>query len=78
MSETFDPHELIKVDEDPDEAMRRILAGGGMDEPVSDEAAEALYEPSDAVSDLGIEGAVDEPNEDLDAGLDESLEEPGI
>jgi hypothetical protein len=59
----MDPHELVKVDMDADDAMRRILAGGGMDEPVSDEAAEALYEPSDT----GLLGGVDEANEDLDA-----------
>jgi hypothetical protein len=50
MLETVDPHELVKVDSDPDEAMLRILAGGGMDEP----------------------------NEDLDAGLELPSEEPGI
>ncbi len=39
MSETFDPDERFKVDLEPDEAMRRILAGEGTDgvEEVSEE-----------------------------------------
>jgi len=51
----FDPDEPISLDldEDAESALRRLLAGAGNTQPVSDEASEALYglvedEPGDA------------------------------
>jgi hypothetical protein len=47
MSGTFDPNERVSLDvgdEDPEDATRRLLRGAGNDQPVSDEAAESLYE----------------------------------
>jgi hypothetical protein len=47
MSDNFDPDEPVSLDlgdEDPEDAMRRLLRGAGNDQLVSDEAAESLYE----------------------------------
>jgi hypothetical protein len=66
MSDRIDPDELTSLDlgdEDPEDALRRLLAGAGTDQPVTAEAADALYEPTDT----GVLGGVDEPNEALDA-----------
>lgn len=63
MSETFDPHELVSVDLDAEEGMRRILAGGGTEDPISDEEADTLYGQEDETTDTGVLGGVDEPNE---------------
>lgn len=46
MSECIDPDEPISLDlgdEDPEDALRRLLGGAGNDQPVSEEAAESLY-----------------------------------
>lgn len=42
MSETFDPDERFQLDVDPDEALRRILQGGGVEE-----GEEVSEEPED-------------------------------
>ena len=42
MSDTFDPDERFSVDLEPDEAMRRVLAGEG-----TDGAEEVSEEPED-------------------------------
>jgi hypothetical protein len=48
-----------EASEEPEEAMRRILAGGDMDEP------------PDTTGDTGVEGGVDAPNEDADEPEDD-------
>jgi hypothetical protein len=65
MPDTLDPEERSTLPEgmSGEDALRRLL---GAEEP----------EP-DAVGDLGVEGAVDEPNEDLDA-MEPEAEEPEI
>lgn len=65
MSDTFDPDEPFKLDLDDDEsaedAMRRLLTGQGNAEPITDDAAEALY---------GLVPEADEPAEDSENGLE--------
>ena len=42
----FDPDAPVSLDvgdEDPEDALRRLLAGAGNTQPVSDDAAESLY-----------------------------------
>jgi len=62
MPDTLDPKERFTLPEgmSAEDALQRLL---GAEEP-----------ESDAVADLGVEGSVDEPNEDLDAGLEEPEE----
>lgn len=46
MSDRIDPDQPISLDlgdEDPEDALRRLLRGEGNDQPISDEAAESLY-----------------------------------
>ena len=47
MSDRIDPDERVSLDlgdEDPEDAMRRLLHGAGNAQPISDDAAESLYE----------------------------------
>jgi hypothetical protein len=56
MPDSVDPGEASEA---PEEAMRRILAAGDMDEP------------PDTTGDTGVEGGVDAPNEDADEPEDD-------
>jgi hypothetical protein len=70
---TSDEERFIMPDTlDPEERSTLPEGMSGLPEGMSGEEPEP-----DAVGDLGVEGAVDEPNEDLDA-MEPEAEEPGI
>lgn len=64
-----DPLEMFKIDTDTGKAMH-LCSAAGADDAISGEAAST--EPFDVISDSGVEGGVDEPNEGT-----EPMEQPG-
>jgi hypothetical protein len=53
MAKKFDPDEKFSLDMEPEEALEAILGGAGVEEALPD-----------IISDPGVEGGVDAPNEE--------------
>jgi hypothetical protein len=53
MSDRYDPNEKFSLDMEPEEALEAILGGAGVEEA-----------QPDIISDPGVEGGVDAPNEE--------------
>jgi hypothetical protein len=65
MSDKYDPDELVGLDMEPEQAIKAILDGAGTE-------GEEVEMDEDFISDTGVEGGVDEPNESTEEPDSES------